>query len=180
MVLKYTSTFKPATIERLKGSAFYACKGKGWISISLTKSATVKVRECVPETIESRATLQYLGLTEKAARRACSLIIHLDKTTANDSREFIEFAKLYVDYFPDCSKDDPDSEWDHAMREMGVQDLWIKAILDPRYAELRQEHTAKYWVQQTMEDKWKHLITLNQRIESILLMVEARKHHTGK
>ena len=176
MVLRQTSTFTPAIFERLKKPAFNLCKRKGWISIVLINSATGNIRECVPETIESRETLQYLGLTRMAARQAFSLIVNPDNTTAHDSLEFIEFAKLFVGCSPDCSKDDTVSEWDDVMREMGVQDLWIKAILDPRYAELRQEHTAKYWVQQTMEDKWKHLITLNQRMESILLKVEAMEH----
>ena len=177
MVLRKTSTLKPATIERLKFlPPFNACKGSGWFSIRLINSVAGNIRECVPETIESIETLQYLGLTMKAASHCFPLITDIYRADEEeDGLEFIEYAILYVKMFPDCSKDDTVSKWEAAMKEMGMQDWWIKAILDPRYAKLRQEHTALYWIQQTMEDKWNKLITLNERIESVLLVVEEAK-----
>ncbi len=60
--------------------------------------------------------------------------------------------------FPDCSKDDTVSVWDRVMRIMGVQDLWRNAILDPGF---RREHTARYWVIQTMEEKWTQMVELD-------------------
>ena len=54
------------------------------------------------------------------------------------------------------------------MRFMGVQKLWRKGILDPRFAGLRLEHSAKYWVIQTMEENWKNLVELDQRLRSVV------------
>lgn len=65
------------------------------------------------------------------------------------------------------------------MRTTGVQDLWNNAILDPRFARLRKEHTARHWVIQTMEEKWKHLVELDQRMKLDPAEIEAVKHRIG-
>lgn len=139
-------------------------------------SETGHIRECVPETIESLETLQYLGLTQYAALEAFGVFAHESESPRYVNPEFVEWAKEHVKRFPDCSKDDAVSEWEEAMRTMGLQTLWRNAILDPRFAELRQEHTARYWVIQTMEDKWKHLVELDQKMNSDLAKIQAAKH----
>lgn len=123
-------------------------------------SETADILECVPETIESVETLQYLGLTHDAALEAFNVFAHKREPAQYINTEIIEWAKRHVKRFPDCAEDDAVSEWDEAMRKMGVQDLWRNAILDPRFSKLRQEHTARYWVYQTMEEKWRHLAEL--------------------
>ena len=59
--------------------------------------------------------------------------------------EFVELVKGYL------SKDDTVSILHGVMRIVGVPGLVRNAVPDPRAAKLRQEHTARYWVVQTME-----------------------------
>ena len=132
------------------------------------KSDSRNTTDCLPETIESVQTLQYLGVTHDAALEAFAVFALQSVLKEYVNTEFVEWAKRHVEKFPDCSEDDDVSTWDDVMRVMGVQELRRDAVLDPRFAELRQEHTAKYWVIQTMEEKWKHLVEFNQRLKSDL------------
>ena len=171
MKFKPTATLEPSMIKLLrKNPAYRVLIEHGWITIIRIKSASHRnTTDCIPETIESVQTLQYLGLTHKAALKAFAVFALQCELNV----DFVEWAKRHVEKFPDCLEEDDVAKWDEVMRVMGVQELRREAILDPRYAELRQEHTAKYWVVQTMEEKWKYLVEFNQRLKSD--MVDSRQ-----
>lgn len=173
MASQFTPTLEPLTIERLQFPTAPIYIGKRWITTALTASGTDNTRECIPKTIESVETLQYLGLTQSAASEAFGVFTQKSEITVDIDIEFVTWAKRHVEKFPDCSREDAASVWDDVMRTMGLQHLWRNAILDPRFAIIRQEHTAKYWVIQTMEEKWKQLIELDQRMKSDLAKIEA-------
>ena len=170
------TTFQSSTIERLRFHTAHVYIANGCITIVGIASETGHIRECVPEKIESVETLQYLGLTRCAALEAYLVFAHESQSPTYVKTEFVEWARKHVEKFPDCSEDDAVSVWEDAMRIMGLQTLGRDAILHPRFAKLRQEHTARYWVIQTMEDKWKHLVELDQKIKSDLAEIEAAKH----
>lgn len=67
------------------------------------------------------------------------------------------------------------------MRIMGVQDLWRNAILDPRFARPGKEHTARYSTgsSRRLEEKWKHLVELDERMKLDPAEIEAEKHRIG-
>lgn len=175
MAFETTPSLETSTIERLKFPAAHVYIEKGWITVVRIAAETGNIRECVPETIESVETLQYLGLTQDAALEAFGVfLVKCDLTERVDS-EFVQWAKRHVGTFPDCSEDDAVCEWDEAMRIMGMQKSWRNAILDPRFAKLRQEHTARYWVIQKMEEKWTHLVELDQKMKLDLDKIEAEK-----
>ena len=175
MKFKPTATLEPSTIKLLrKHPAFRVLTDHGWITIIRIQSNSHRnTTDCIPETIESVQTLQYLGLTHKAALNVFAVFALQCELKEYVNTDFVEWAKRYVEKFPDCLEEDDVSTWDDVMRVMGVQELRREAILDPRYAELRQEHTAKYWVLQTMEEKWKYLVEFNQRLKSD--MVDSRQ-----
>ena len=176
MAVETTAILEPSTIERLKFPIAHMFIDKGWITIVRIAPETGNIKECVPETIESIETLQYLGLTQNAALQAFSVFADKCGSAEHVDKNFIEWAKQHVESFPDCCADDSVSKWDGAMRIMGVQASWRYAILDPSFDKLRQEHTARYWVIQRMEEKWKHLVELDQRMKSALAEIEAVKH----
>lgn len=178
MAFETTPTLKSSTIERLKFAAGHVYIDKGWITIARIGSETGDIREYVPETIESVETLQYLGLTQHAALVAFGDFAHNCECPKYVNTRFIEWAKTHVRMIPDCSKHDAVPEWDEAMRLMGLQELRRNAILNPRFAKIRQEHTARYWVIQTMEEKWRHLVELDRKMKSDLAEIEAEKHRT--
>ena len=172
MNFKPTTTLSPSTIKllKLKLPAFHVLIDHGWITIVRIRSDSyTTTTDCVPETIESVQTLQYLGLTHNAALKAFAVFtLQYELKEENVHIDFVEWAKRHVEKFPDCAENDHVSTWDDVMRVMGVQELRRDAILDPRFAEVRKEHTAKYWVIRTMEEKWKHLVEFSQRLKSDL------------
>ena len=179
MVLKKTSTLNPASIERLMLPPFNAERDKGWIKINMTGHPVIEdIRECVPETFESAETLEYLGLTEEAALKGFPLIVSYQEAIEAeiDSSEFLYIAELYLDTFPD-SQEATFPEWYRVIESMSVRDVCLSTILDRRHWMRRREYTAMYSIHRLKEEKWRHLIKLNERMESALLKVEAMEHH---
>lgn len=168
MVFKPTAMLEPSTINLLKAHRAIVSIHKGWITIRCINPDIGDITECVPEKIESVETVQYLGLTRDAAIEALCEYPRQYKLTEYVNMEFVEWAKKYVEKFPDCAENDAVSELDDAMRVMGVQDGRRKAILEPSFAALRQQHTVKYWVMHMMEERWRDLIGLNQKLKSEL------------
>lgn len=66
----------PPVYARLKFPAAHVYVDNGWITIVHIASETINIRECVPETIESLETLQYLGLHQNAALEAFGAFAH--------------------------------------------------------------------------------------------------------
>ena len=169
MPFKPTATLEPSTIHLFEIPGALVSRVRGWITIRCINPKIGDITETVPEAIESVETMQYLGLTPAAAMEALYEFVRQYKLTEYVKIEFVEWAKKHVEKFPDCDGNDAVSKWDDAMKVMGVQELRRKAILDPEFATLREEHTAKYWVMQMMEEKWKHLVELNQKLKSDML-----------
>lgn len=164
-----TATLEPSTINLLEVNGAAVSIHKGWITVRCISPKIGNMTECVPRKIESLETLQYLGLTRNAAAEALDEFARQYRLTEYVKIEFVEWAKRHVEKFPDCDGNEAVSKLDNAMKVVGVQDRRRKAILDPKFAALRQEHTVKYWIMQMMEDKWKHLVELNHKFKSDLV-----------
>ena len=180
MAFETIPTLQPSTIERLNHTA-HVYIGKRCITIVRIASETGPIRECVPEAIEGAKQLQYLSLTQNAALEAFGVFAHKCELSQCVKTTFMEWTKTCRG-FSGYLKDDTILEWDGVMRIMGVQELCINALLDPRFAKLRREPTARFWVIRKMEEKWKHSVELNQKTKSDLAEIEAVKHciHVSK
>ncbi|KZF24811.1 hypothetical protein L228DRAFT_281852 [Xylona heveae TC161] len=140
----------------------------GWRSIfgSTCKSITSggsKDSITIPEYVESRETLEYLGFTERAAKKLWQRIQKLEEPEMNP---FMTMVRAYIRSFPDAI--DEGDDWNAVMANIGIAERLQTAIMSPEYSEIRLSETAHYWLIDTMERDFEFLEEISDRISTEL------------
>ncbi|KAL8727017.1 MAG: hypothetical protein Q9166_006315 [cf. Caloplaca sp. 2 TL-2023] len=142
----------------------------GWLHLrakSLSSSSESDAFVNIPQDLESRETLSFLGFTEYA-----SSIIYdrfLNSPDLYDA-ELIDFAKAHIRSTDDAAT--PEDNWVEAMLRMGIKTSLCEAIMDPTFADLRVTQTASFWVLDVITTKYMFL-------QDITSMVLAPQKATG-
>ena len=108
----------------------------------------------IPDLMESQATLIWLGLDESTAN-----ILYqrwLQYQIPDDPSPFILLA---LDHVRVCREDAfrPEDNWFEALRAMGVSNRLAEDIMDSEFTSIRLSRTAKDWVIDTFEAKYRVL-----------------------
>lgn len=118
----------------------------------------------IPEYLESKATLEYMGLCEEAAERIwrwyedamatgeVGPYTFLDVIIRNTIRRYEENAIYEHD------------DWEGVARRMGLRDSFAQRIMDPDWKDWRLSGSVKEWARLMFEDRWSHLQGLDWTI----------------
>jgi hypothetical protein len=131
-------------------------------SISSGPSSSTDSNVEIPQVLESRATLDFLGFSDEAGDEVWDRYSNAC-TTHPDMVDLLEFAVAYVDSGQDAV--DGTDDWERAMQSMGVGATLRERIMTPGHDTIRLSRSAKQWVIETMADLWLWLSTLGRTIE---------------
>lgn len=115
----------------------------------------------IPETLESKETYEFMGLTEEIASDIWKRYSTRDPAMPDS---FLEFARYHIEI-----NDAPDAytkydDWDGCMKHMGVTKTLRDAILIPEFEDLRYTQSAKHWVIDAFEMRFGSLESIPKRI----------------
>lgn len=117
----------------------------------------------IPETLESKETYEFMGLTEEVASDIWKRYNTRDPAMPDS---FLEFARYHIEI-----NDAPDAytrydDWDACMKHMGVTKTLRDAILIPEFEDLRYTQSAKHWVIDAFEMRFGSLESIPERIRN--------------
>lgn len=132
----------------------------GWRSISVSSySSTDTVATiALPEDIDSIAGLEFRGFTAEAAASTREQYKKAREEYA--PFDIIKYATGYIRAARDSRNDDRE-EWKEAMRDMGMDEKTCDRIVTPGFDDIRLCQTAKYWVLETVKDRYAFLNALD-------------------
>lgn len=115
----------------------------------------------IPETLESKETYEFIGLTKEIASDIWKRYDTRDPAMPDS---FLEFAQYHIEMH-----DLPDAytrydDWYACMEHMGVTKDLRDAILIPEYEDLRYTRSAKHWVIDTFKMRFGSLESIAGRI----------------
>lgn len=104
------------------------------------------------EHMESQETLMWLGFNEETAK---DLFNTWEQYDPDDPSPFFTFITDYIRYHKMDAYDDQD--WNTALRIIGVNDELRATIMDPDFTNLRLGASAKHWILDSMEIRYRIL-----------------------
>ena len=146
-------------LER-QGLLLASSNGFRSISASIISSATKK--ECpgaqrfieIPDLLESQATLEWLGFDQSTAGMLYQR--WTEYAIPNDSHPFLLLATDHVRVFPEDAMK-PEDDWRGFFSSMGISNDLVEGVMDPEFTSLRFSRTAKDWVIDSFEAKYRVL-----------------------
>lgn len=111
----------------------------------------------VPETLESVESLEYVGFTTNMAE---TIYNRYQSAPEDIPWGFLEFALAVIE---DPQIEDAESsqdDWFACMTRIGLGEDFQRAIMLEEFADLRYTATCKFWVQDTVEMRWRFLKNL--------------------
>lgn len=141
-------------------TTFSASSGSGQSDESDDSGYRSEVDMKLPDKLESPETLQWLGFNET---RAGELFLNWTNWHPDDPTDFTALALDYIRYFRSDADNDDDEHWNGVLSQMGLSHTLIDAVMDPAYHRVRLTQSAKYWVIDTFEAKYR---VLSKALES--------------
>lgn len=129
----------------------------------------------IPETLESKETYEFIGLTEEIASDIWKRYNTRDPAMPDS---FLEFAQYHIEMH-----DAPDAytrydDWDACMEHMGVTKDLRDAILIPEFEDLRYTQSAKHWVIDTFEMCFGSLESIAERITNSMQIKQRKPEYS--
>jgi hypothetical protein len=111
----------------------------------------------VPETLESVESLEYVGFTTSMAEKIYN---RYQNSPEDIPWAFFEFALAVIEDPQIEDAESPQDDWFACMTRIGLDEDFQRAIMLEEFADLRYTATCKFWVQDTMEMRWRFLENL--------------------
>ena len=161
--MSQTSTIRRQARESLTSAgSFVEVRGS---SIAIPRSSYSSSSDSdeiveIPAILESQATLQWLGFTEGKSQLMMSSWAQAYAT--DNEADFFETIEATINQGSDAV--DLTDDWPAAIRSMGMTRAFRKKIMHHRYNHIRLSETAKFWVLDTVTDKYRFLSGLSNTL----------------
>ncbi|KAL8943113.1 MAG: hypothetical protein Q9211_001101 [Gyalolechia sp. 1 TL-2023] len=161
-----TQILSPEALTRLNESGCTPVVNQGWYSlparyIPYISSSGTDTTMKLPTILESIETLVFIGFTQAAAEQILQRY-QQDESSDGVTPALLDFVKSHVRSFPDAVFEEDD--WDAAMATMGIKQSVRSGIMSPEFWVLMLSETARFWVIDTIETKYKFLESVDQSI----------------
>ncbi|MCJ1360499.1 MAG: hypothetical protein MMC33_010504 [Icmadophila ericetorum] len=111
-----------------------------------------------PAYMESKATLQWLGLDDSSAKE---LWTTWKEIPIEFPDSFLQFAENWIHYsHHDVEK--PEDDWPECLEALGIAEELEDIILSPEFEDLRYRKTARQWVIETFGIRYRGLECINK------------------
>lgn len=124
----------------------------------------------IPITLYSRKALIWLGFSDEMADQLWRQWLELYKP--KHFRAASTFRDTILTYFrlPDVAGTSPtldtftddDNEWRQVLHAHGLSQQFVDMIMDPRFRERRLTESCKYWIEDTLRQRWDLLIKVHK------------------
>lgn len=156
-----SSSSRPSSSKASASSAFTAA------SIHETANEVV-----IPETLESKETLAFIGFTEDMAAE----IYHRYITKPADQDEgLIDFAVGHVELHPIDDAFTKSDDWNGCLRALGINAQLSGAIMMPEYEDIRFTGFCKFWLLESINSSYYALAELDKQLRALQTRIQTPK-----
>ncbi|KAI0965833.1 hypothetical protein F4678DRAFT_484682 [Xylaria arbuscula] len=128
-----------------------------------TPSSSASGQDELPRFLSNNAeVLVYLGFSESRAKQVAAHATRL-------RREYPEMNDTWINIAFDDAVDStiadvgPEQEnWWPLFQRLGLSEQLYEVIMDPEYGQIRRTETAKYWIRDTMQIRYDHLLKIHE------------------